>query len=126
MKHFKDLKQLTDYQLRTELVGFGITLAGYCGQFSEFGTPEYEKLYAELFAELQDLKNKANEGVKKYRADVKYKQKKNEHIFEYKGTFEERNRDEVMQRLTEKKWINPYTGKKIKPEFLTIDIFLTQ
>jgi L-rhamnose mutarotase len=122
MELINNLKQKTHYELRGILNGFGITLSAYCQQFHEVGTNEYITLYKKLFDDIRELKEQANKGVNTYEVTAQYKQKGKKEIFGYAGTYEERNEDEVKQRLKEKQWRNLQTNKKIKPEFLNITI----
>lgn len=122
-KHnFEELRQKSDFELRKLLNGFGIGLASYVGQFYEFGTAEYNSTYKELFEQVRELRERANKGLNSYEVTVKYKQKGKADIFNYAGSYEERNEEEVKQRLAEKVWSNLITGRKITPEFLAITI----
>jgi hypothetical protein len=125
MKHFEELNNMTDYELREKLTGFGITLAIYCKQFYEVGSEDYKKLYEQLDNEIKPLKKRANSNLNKYTVDIEYKQKNKPQIFGYEGSYEERNEEEVKQRLKAKKWYNLETNKVIKPEFIKINILKT-
>lgn len=111
----------TDYELRKVLNGCGITSAMYSRQFYEPGTAEYNTLCGVLITILSKRADKARQGTKDFEITAEYMVNGSKHTLCLTNT--ERTLEEAKQRLMERQFYSPATGRKIKtPAFTSIDI----
>lgn len=120
-KAVEPLQNKTYFELRETLVGCGLIACKYSQQYYKPGTDEYEKLFKGLMNVLVPLYEKAKQGCIDYEVDIEYKTKQGRK-FGYNGIFTERNKEEVKERLQQRKWRNLDTGRVIKPIFTRMNI----
>ena len=114
LNEIKRIKENTDYINREELRGFGFTICRFIKQFYEVGTEEYNKSYKYMFKELSKIYNKAKDGTKRFNVYIEYKSLKSCVFSHTDTTIEERNKEEVLNRIKERKFKNFNTGREIK------------
>lgn len=122
IEEIERFKNQDDYTNREQLRCYMLRLPPYIRQFYEVGTEEYNTLFRYLDGGLKPIYDQACRDLKTFKIVVEYKSAKSR-IFKWStNSFEERNKEEVLQRLKERDWYNIDTDRKIKPIFVNIDI----
>jgi len=116
------INRLSDFEVREKLIGFGFSVCKLIKQFYEVGTEEYEKYYCILYNKFEVRYERANKGLKTFKVNVDYRNKKGELFSWCCDSVEERTREEVLRRIKEREWYNYNTDRKIKPIFIKIEI----
>ena len=119
----KEYSLKSDFELREDLIAYGINICIYLKQFYKIGTEEYNLNYTKLYNALKPLYEKAHKDLKSFKVVVNYETAKGLKLSNSWDNFEERTEEEVLKRLKLKKWHNYYNNTIIKkPKFINISI----
>ena len=122
-KNFDKLEVKDDFELRDVLSGYGITVCMVAKQYYKPGTEEYKELYGALFNKASKMYNKALSGTREYEVELEYRAKHGKEWYGYSHSgITERNEEEVMERIKQRKYYSLRTNRKISPIFRNIVI----
>ena len=111
LKEIERIKDLSDFDKRKELRGFGFTICNFIHQFYKTEEKEYKENYLYMFKILEKIYNQANEGTKEFKVLIEIKNRRNKDlVLNYEEEFKERTREEVIRRILEKKFYNYYSN----------------
>jgi hypothetical protein len=109
LKEIERINNLNDFQARGQLKGYGFKVCLFLKQFYKIEDIEYKKNYNFMFNELENKYKSSHKDLKVFNAIIEIKNRKG-NIFYYNMNFEERNEEEVLNRIKEYPFYN-YNSK---------------
>jgi hypothetical protein len=107
-EEIKRIQDLSDFDKRNQLKGYGFKICLFLKQFYKIEDKEYKKAYCFMSSQLDKEYKKAYKNLKVFNVEIEIKNKRGV-VFNYNENYEERNEEEVLKRIKERKFFNYYS-----------------